>query len=115
MDSEDIDHWKVDKYSEEDAKGNTLIDETVFTTLFPKYRETYLREWWPQVAEILKTYVCHFSSFLSVFSSSSFFLLPSSATQHPTLPSFLIFGCLFTCLSLGLLYVPFLFKSSYSS
>eukprot|EP00042_Codosiga_hollandica_P011178 m.24914 g.24914 ORF g.24914 m.24914 type:complete len:381 (-) comp36782_c0_seq2:102-1244(-) len=55
-DHDDIDHWKLDPYSEDDSKGNTLVDETVFSTLFPKYRETYLREWWAQITQELKKY-----------------------------------------------------------
>eukprot|EP00040_Diaphanoeca_grandis_P026759 m.150289 g.150289 ORF g.150289 m.150289 type:complete len:399 (+) comp30719_c0_seq2:35-1231(+) len=53
-DDETVDHWKIDTYTEEDAKGNTLIDETSFSTLFPKYREHYLREMWPKVTSVLK-------------------------------------------------------------
>ena len=56
-DSEAIDHWKIDSYTEEESKGNTLIDETVFSTLFPKYREAYLREVWCAVTAELKKYV----------------------------------------------------------
>eukprot|EP00052_Salpingoeca_macrocollata_P034513 m.11725 g.11725 ORF g.11725 m.11725 type:complete len:399 (-) comp6570_c0_seq1:35-1231(-) len=55
-DDETIDHWKVDAYTEEDAKGNYLVEETSFSTLFPKYREQYLREWWPHVTRLLQKY-----------------------------------------------------------
>lgn len=41
----------------ESAQGNTLVDETVFQTLFPKYRESYLRQWWPHVTSTLKKHV----------------------------------------------------------
>eukprot|EP00039_Didymoeca_costata_P028290 m.20584 g.20584 ORF g.20584 m.20584 type:complete len:414 (+) comp6884_c0_seq1:82-1323(+) len=53
-DHEGIDHWKLEPFKQEDVKGATLVDETVFTTLFPKYREHYLRDWWPQVTSTLK-------------------------------------------------------------
>eukprot|EP00049_Salpingoeca_infusionum_P022811 m.8910 g.8910 ORF g.8910 m.8910 type:complete len:313 (-) comp5408_c0_seq2:174-1112(-) len=53
-DHDGIDHWKLEPYTEQDAKGNTLIEESSFVTLFPKYREQYLREWWPFVTKELK-------------------------------------------------------------
>ena len=34
-----------------------VVDETSFSTLFPKYREQYLREWWPMVSRELKSKV----------------------------------------------------------
>ena len=34
-----------------------MIEESSFATLFPKYRETYLREVWPLVKEKLKEHV----------------------------------------------------------
>jgi len=42
------------EYTEEQGKKNPLIEETSFSTLFPKYREHYLRQWWPQVTSTLK-------------------------------------------------------------
>lgn len=72
-DHDGIDHWKVRQdgrssvqchadttltslsnlqpveYTEEQGKNNPLIEETSFSTLFPKYREHYLRQVWPQV------------------------------------------------------------------
>jgi len=56
-DHDGIDHWKIDPYNEEDAGDNTLVEETSFVTLFPKYREQYLREWWPHVTRELKKFV----------------------------------------------------------
>ncbi|KAE9360859.1 KRR1 small subunit processome component [Phytophthora fragariae] len=61
-DSEDIDHWKIDPWQDEvdDAenvgkkiKMPNLLEESSFATLFPKYREKYLREVWPIVTKAL--------------------------------------------------------------
>eukprot|EP00035_Acanthoeca_spectabilis_P023524 m.449733 g.449733 ORF g.449733 m.449733 type:complete len:383 (-) comp19868_c0_seq1:1580-2728(-) len=53
-DHDGIDHWKPVEYTEEQGKNNPLIEETSFSTLFPKYREHYLRQVWPQVTALLK-------------------------------------------------------------
>lgn len=52
-DVDGIDHWKVEPFTKED-NPNGLLDESSFATLFPKYRETYLREVWPSVTRALK-------------------------------------------------------------
>jgi hypothetical protein len=52
-DSADIDHWKVDEWKEEDMKA-PLLEESSFATLFPKYREKYLREIWPIATKALE-------------------------------------------------------------
>ena|SRR3990167_49836 len=36
--------------------ANHLVEESSFATLFPKYREKYLRDVWPQVTRTLKTH-----------------------------------------------------------
>lgn len=52
-DHDGIDHWKVDKFGKEDNPSG-LLEESSFATLFPKYREKYLREVWPSVTRALK-------------------------------------------------------------
>lgn len=56
-DTEDIDHWNPD-YEKWDAEkdklpGGRLLEESSFATLFPKYREAYLRQVWPVVTRAL--------------------------------------------------------------
>ena len=71
-DHEGIDHWKVEvrardglapaaaahapaqPFAEGDMKGGALLEESSFATLFPQYREAYLREVWPAVTRELK-------------------------------------------------------------
>lgn len=56
-DTEDIDHWKPVEIKQEDApKGGLLLEESSFATLFPQYREQYLKEIWPDVKKALKEY-----------------------------------------------------------
>lgn len=52
-DNESIDHWKIHPFSKED-NPHGLLEESSFATLFPKYREKYLREVWPSVTKSLK-------------------------------------------------------------
>ena len=51
-DSADIDHWKLEEWKEE-YMPSSLLEESSFATLFPKYRERYLREVWPVVTRAL--------------------------------------------------------------
>lgn len=51
-DNENIDHWKIEPFTKDEMKG-PLTEESSFATLFPKYREAYLREFWPHVTKIL--------------------------------------------------------------
>mmetsp|Transcript_85530 Transcript_85530/g.151384 ORF Transcript_85530/g.151384 Transcript_85530/m.151384 type:complete len:384 (+) Transcript_85530:39-1190(+) len=53
-DHEGIDHWKPVSISQEDApKGGLLLEESSFATLFPQYREQYLKQVWPDVKKVL--------------------------------------------------------------
>jgi hypothetical protein len=52
-DNADIDHWKVEEFTSEEVK-TSFLEESSFATLFPKYREKYLREVWPVVTKALE-------------------------------------------------------------
>jgi ribosomal RNA assembly protein len=52
-DTPDIDKWKIDEFKPEDSSGS-FLEESSFATLFPKYREAYLRETWPAITTVLK-------------------------------------------------------------
>lgn len=54
-DTPDIDHWAIQPWNEEDdAKVKPFVEESSFATLFPKYREKYLREVWSMVTKSLE-------------------------------------------------------------
>ncbi|KAK7427414.1 ribosomal RNA assembly protein krr1 [Neonectria magnoliae] len=53
-DTDDIDKWKVDTFTPKDNVGGTFAEESSFATLFPKYREIYLKEAWPLVTRALE-------------------------------------------------------------
>ncbi|OAA68434.1 rRNA assembly protein [Niveomyces insectorum RCEF 264] len=53
-DTEDVDKWKVDTFKPEDNASGSFLEESSFSTLFPKYREVYLREAWPGVTRALQ-------------------------------------------------------------
>ncbi|EAU80543.2 ribosomal RNA assembly protein mis3 [Coprinopsis cinerea okayama7 len=55
-DTDDIDHWKIEPFKPEDNKGGTFAEESSFATLFPKYREKYLREVWSAVTKALEVH-----------------------------------------------------------
>ncbi|CAD0111643.1 unnamed protein product [Aureobasidium uvarum] len=48
-DTDDIDKWKP-----EDNIGGTFSEESSFSVLFPKYRETYLKASWPLITRSLE-------------------------------------------------------------
>jgi ribosomal RNA assembly protein len=54
-DTDDIDHWKIEEFNPEEVVG-PFLEESSFATLFPKYREKYLREVWPLVTKSLEVY-----------------------------------------------------------
>ncbi|KAF8857942.1 hypothetical protein BDZ45DRAFT_726407 [Acephala macrosclerotiorum] len=55
-DTDDIDKWKVEEFKPTDNAGGTFAEESSFATLFPKYREVYLREAWPLITRSLERY-----------------------------------------------------------
>ncbi|KAF9518481.1 hypothetical protein BS47DRAFT_1289788 [Hydnum rufescens UP504] len=55
-DTDDIDQWKVEPFQSTDMVAGPLAEESSFATLFPKYRERYLREVWGAVTRGLDTH-----------------------------------------------------------
>ncbi|KAL2012568.1 hypothetical protein VTN00DRAFT_93 [Thermoascus crustaceus] len=53
-DTDDIDKWKIEEFKPEDNLGGTFAEESSFATLFPKYREVYLKEAWPMITKALE-------------------------------------------------------------
>ncbi|CBQ73641.1 probable KRR1-required for 40S ribosome biogenesis [Sporisorium reilianum SRZ2] len=51
-DDDTINHWDVPKFTADEIKG-PLLEESSFATLFPKYRERYLKEVWGHVTSAL--------------------------------------------------------------
>mmetsp|Transcript_22136 Transcript_22136/g.55830 ORF Transcript_22136/g.55830 Transcript_22136/m.55830 type:complete len:431 (+) Transcript_22136:77-1369(+) len=47
-DTPDIDKWKTEKFTQE-HNPHGLLEESSFATLFPQYREQYLKQVWPDV------------------------------------------------------------------
>ncbi|VDN10511.1 unnamed protein product [Dibothriocephalus latus] len=60
--------WKEPKFNPEDNPNGKLFAQSTFSTLFPKYREKYLREVWPAVVKILKEHTID-DDFLFPFAS----------------------------------------------
>ena len=52
-DTPDIDKWKIDTFTPADNPGGSFAEESSFATLFPKYREHYLKTVWPLVTRAL--------------------------------------------------------------
>ena len=57
-DTEDIDKWEVKPWSPDECK-KPFLEESSVATLFPKYRERYLKEVWPLVTKALEKHVGH--------------------------------------------------------
>ncbi|CCF57661.1 hypothetical protein KAFR_0D00150 [Kazachstania africana CBS 2517] len=54
-DTEDIDKWQTEEFKPEDnASGLPFAEESSFMTLFPKYRESYLKSVWKDVTKALE-------------------------------------------------------------
>ena len=49
-----VDHWKPEPFEKGDMAAGSLMEESSFAVLFPSYRESYLREAWPQVTSKLR-------------------------------------------------------------
>jgi ribosomal RNA assembly protein len=55
-DNANIDHWKIDtwdveKNEKDQLPGGHLLEESSFATLFPKYREVYLKQNWVTITK----------------------------------------------------------------
>ncbi|KAL4075651.1 hypothetical protein J3A83DRAFT_4089823, partial [Scleroderma citrinum] len=48
--------WRIDTFIPSDNKGGVFSEESSFATLFPKYREKYLREVWSAVTKSLDSH-----------------------------------------------------------
>jgi len=55
-DTDDIDHWAPIKVDQKENPLPPPIEESSFATLFPRYRESYLREIWPLVTSTLANF-----------------------------------------------------------
>ncbi|KAE8359962.1 hypothetical protein BDV27DRAFT_47228 [Aspergillus caelatus] len=53
-DTDDIDKWKIEPFKADDNAAGSFAEESSFATLFPKYREVYLKEAWPVVTRALE-------------------------------------------------------------
>lgn len=53
-DTDDIDKWKIEEFKPEDNVAGTFAEESSFVTLFPKYRELYLKQSWPMITKALE-------------------------------------------------------------
>lgn len=54
-DNDKVEHWKIEKFTPED-NPHSLLEESNFATLFPQYREQYLKQTWPDVKRVLASH-----------------------------------------------------------
>jgi len=47
---------QIEEFKPADNVGGTFAEESSFATLFPKYREVYLREAWPLITRSLEKF-----------------------------------------------------------
>ncbi|KRX10928.1 hypothetical protein PPERSA_12052 [Pseudocohnilembus persalinus] len=55
-DNDTIDHWAIPEFGKGDMVAGSLIEESSFATLFPQYREKYIKECWGNVKKALNEY-----------------------------------------------------------
>ncbi|AQZ18889.1 KRR1 (YCL059C) [Zygosaccharomyces parabailii] len=68
-DTDDIDKWHQEEFKEEDnSSGLPFAEESSFMTLFPKYREVYLKSIWNDVTRALNKH--HISCVLDLVEGS---------------------------------------------
>lgn len=53
-DTDDIDKWEEEAFTPAHNAGGTFSEESSFATLFPKYREAYLKASWPLITRALE-------------------------------------------------------------
>ncbi|KAH8424631.1 KRR1 small subunit processome component [Aspergillus melleus] len=53
-DTDDIDKWAIEPFKPDDNVAGNFAEESSFATLFPKYREQYLKEAWPVITRALE-------------------------------------------------------------
>jgi ribosomal RNA assembly protein len=54
-DTDDIDKWNEEAFTPDHNLGGAFLEESSFATLFPKYREAYLKASWPAITRKLET------------------------------------------------------------
>lgn len=68
-DTDDIDKWEIEEFKPEDnVSGQPFAEESSFMTLFPKYREAYLKSIWNDVTRALDK--CHIGCTLDLVEGS---------------------------------------------
>jgi hypothetical protein len=64
--SERFVQWKIESFQPEDNKAGAFTEESSFATLFPKYREKYLREMWSAITKALEKHASLHSRYVTV-------------------------------------------------